>query len=506
MADQHSGDPAAIPNTTPETSTIVAPETSSSTTKRSAKPARGERLTIRTNSFAFEGKAVGRREDGYVIFTEGALANETVEVEVLKAKGSFAEAKLIQVIEPSEERRSPVCPYFTICGGCSLQHMSYEAQLYWKRQQVKELFERIGRLEHPPVLEVIGSHDREYHYRNKMEFSFSEERWLMDDEIGSKQPLDRFALGLHVRNRYDRVLDAKVCFLPKQVVIDILNFTRSFVKDRELGVFAPDKHPDGLARFLVIRTSESTGEIMVNFVTSRHEPEIMADYAKELLATVPSVSTIINNINGRRAQIAVGDEEHVIHGSGTISDKIGRAMFQISANSFFQTNTVQAEKLYEIACEYADLSKDDYLWDLYCGTGTISLYAAERVRQVLGVELVEAAIADANANALRNKIENVEFVASDLRKALTSQDFQSTYGTPDVMIIDPPRSGMHPDVVREVLTLGPERISYISCNPATQARDIEMMSEYYTVEALQPVDMFPQTYHIECVAKLRKKK
>jgi 23S rRNA (uracil1939-C5)-methyltransferase len=180
-------------------------------------------------------------------------------------------------------------------------------------------------------------------------------------------------------------------------------------------------------------------------------------------------------------------------------------MFQISANSFFQTNTPQAETLYEIACDYAELSKEDYLWDLYCGTGTISLYASERVKQVLGVELVEAAIIDANANALRNNINNVEFVASDLRKALTSEDFQKTYGKPDVMIIDPPRSGMHPDVVREVLTLRPERISYISCNPATQARDIEMMLEHYTVEALQPVDMFPQTYHIECVAKLRRK-
>jgi 23S rRNA (uracil1939-C5)-methyltransferase len=479
-------------------------ETEQQPTKRSAKPARGEVLRLRTHSFAFEGKAVARREDGYVIFVEGALANEEVEVEVFKAKGSFAESRLLKIISPSESRRTPLCPYFGICGGCSLQHMTYSEQLRSKTQQVRELFHRIGNMPDVMVLDAIGSAE-EYHYRNKMEFSFSDERWLMPEEIGSDSPADRYALGLHVRNRYDRVLDTKACFLPKRVVVDIMDFSRRFVKENQLGVFHPDRNPDGLARFLMIRTSEHTGEIMVNIITSRRDDDAMQKYSRELLQTVPEITTIVNNINGRRAQVATGDREYVLHGSGTITDKIGQNSFQISPNSFFQTNTRQAERLYEIAREFANLKPTDTMWDLYCGTGTISLFCAPQVKQVLGVELVEAAIADAHKNAERNRVNNVDFVASDLRNAITSPEFLSANPAPDVMIIDPPRSGMHPDVVQQILKLAPERISYISCNPATQARDIAMMSERYRVERVQPVDMFPQTFHIESVAALRRR-
>lgn len=470
-------------------------------TKRSAKPGRGELLELQTVSFAFEGKAVARREDGYVVFVEGALANEKVEVEILKAKGSFAESKLKRVIEPSPERRSPLCPYFGICGGCSLQHMTYEEQLKVKTLQVRDLFHRIGGMPEVEVLDAIGS-ESEYHYRNKMEFSFSDERWLLAEEVGSDQPVDRYALGLHVRNRYDRVLDTKACFLPKRVVVDIMDFSRRFVKESGLGVYHPDRNPDGLARFLMIRTSEYTREIMVNFVTSRRDDEAMQKYTKELLATVPEVTTILNNINGRRAQVATGDSEIVLHGSGTISDKIGSNEFQISANSFFQTNTKQAERLYQIAADFANLQKSDRLWDLYCGTGTISLFVAPQVQEVLGVELVESAIIDARKNAEQNRVQHVKFVASDLKNAITSEDFLAEHPAPDVMIIDPPRSGMHPDVVKQIMKLAPERISYISCNPATQARDLAMLKEMYEVKRVQPVDMFPQTYHIECVAEL----
>ncbi len=223
-----------------------------------------------------------------------------------------------------------------------------------------------------------------------------------------------------------------------------------------------------------------------------------------MLEKIPSVTTVVNNINTRRAQVAVGDYEIVYHGDGIIRDKIGNAEFRISANSFFQANTVQAERLYSIATEFANLKPSDVLWDLYCGTGTISLFVANKVKSVLGIELVESAILDARANANSNGISNVEFVSSDLRRALTTPDFLADHAKPDVMIIDPPRNGMHPDVIQEVLKLAPERIAYISCNPATQARDIALLSEGYELLELQPVDMFPQTYHIECVAKLRK--
>lgn len=497
------------------------PDTERPPTERLPKPERGARLELRTESLAFEGKAVARRpEDGYVVFVEGALGKERVIAEILKAKGSFAEAKLVEIIEPSPDRREPACPYFGTCGGCALQHMKYEAQLVAKREQVRDLFRKIGKIAEPPVREAIAA-ESEFHYRNKMEFSFSDERWLSEEEIASGDVVDRFALGLHVRNRFDRVIDTEVCFLPKQVAADILNFTRAFAVENRIGVFDPDANknengeggsiPDfsflipNYLRFLVIKTSYATGEVMVNLVTNRDDSSVMEVYTRELLAAVPTVTTVINNVNTRRAQVAVGDFEKVYHGAGSISDRIGRAMFRISANSFFQANTVQATKLYEVAAEFAELRPDDTLWDLYCGTGTISLFVADRVKSVLGIELVESAIADAEANAKAVGISNVQFVASDLKKALITPEFLSEHARPTVMIIDPPRSGMHPDVIREILKLTPERIAYISCNPATQARDVELLAEGYDLLDLQPVDMFPQTFHIECVAKLRRK-
>jgi 23S rRNA (uracil1939-C5)-methyltransferase len=336
-----------------------------------------------------------------------------------------------------------------------------------------------------------------------MEFSFSEERWLLPEEIASGDVADRFALGLHVRGRYDRVIDTTFCHISYPLANRILGLTRTFAGDHKLRVFDADKRPEALLRFLVIRNSHASGEVMINFVTSHFDKEVMQSYAKLLQQEVSEVTMLVNNINSRRAQIAVGEKEEIIFGSGTITDKIGDALYQISANSFFQTNTPQAERLYQVAADFADLHLEDNVWDLYCGAGTITLFTAPKVRSVLGIELAESSIKDAYANAERNNIKNVHFISSDLRKALLSPDLLSEYGKPDIPIIDPPRSGMHSDVVREILELAPGRISYISCNPATQARDIEMMSEKYYVEALQPVDMFPQTWHIECVAKLR---
>jgi len=473
------------------------------TSERLPKPARGERLRLHTDSFAFEGKAVARRHDGYVVFVEGALGQEDVTAEVFKAKGRYAEAKLIEVHQASPDRATPPCPYYGPCGGCALQHMTYPAQLKAKRQQVVDLFERIGKIESPNVHETIGVEGEPFFYRNKMEFSFSEERWLMDEEIATGDVVDRFALGLHVRERFDRVIDTNTCLLPSPIAPKIVNFTREFARESGLGVFGPDKNPDGFFRFLITRTSGHTDDVMVNIVTSRYEKGVMEQYRDGLLKTVPEVTTIVNNINGRRAQVALGDSEELIYGEGFITDRIGPNSYRISANSFFQTNTRQAERLYQIACDFAELKQEDTLWDLYCGAGTISLFVAAKVKHVLGIELAESAVRDARANAASNKVEHVEFVASDLRKAITSPEFIAEHALPDVMIIDPPRSGMHPDVVREVLSLAPKRIAYISCNPATQARDIEMLSERYELVELQPVDMFPQTFHIECVAKLR---
>lgn len=457
---------------------------------------------LTTSSVAFEGKAVSRRADGFVIFVEGALGNETVEAEIIKVKSSFAEARLARVIEPSPDRRTPICPYFGPCGGCALQHMRYHAQLEAKTAQVCEVFERIGKISSPPVRPTLGDLDREYHYRNKMEYSFSEERWLTAEEIASGAEADRFALGLHVRGRYDRVLDTKVCFIATPIVERILAVTRAFVKEHNLRVFDPDLRPNGLLRFLVIRSSFATGEVMANIVTSHYDAAIMESYAKRLRTEITEITTVVNNISSRRAQVAQGEREFVIFGSGSITDTIGNSSYRISANSFFQTNTKQAELLYRAGVEFAELKPDDVVWDLYCGAGTIALYAASRVNRVLGIEMAESAIADAKENAVRNKIVNAEFIAGDLRKVLLGDAIPPAYHLPNALIIDPPRSGMHPDVVRTILDVAPERISYISCNPATQARDVALLAEKYDLLAIQPVDMFPQTWHIESVAKL----
>jgi 23S rRNA (uracil1939-C5)-methyltransferase len=457
---------------------------------------------LTTSSIAFEGKAVSRRADGFVVFVEGALGNETVEAEIVKVKSSFAEAKVTSITSASPDRRTPICPYFGPCGGCALQHMEYQAQLAAKTAQVREVFERIGKIQDPPVNAALGNPAREYHYRNKMEFSFSEGRWLTPEEIASGDVVDRFALGLHVRGRYDRVLDTEVCFIAHEVVPRILAVTRSFARDNDLKVFDPDADPEALLRFLVIRSSFATSEVMVNIVTSRYDDPMMQLYKDRLLRDVPEVTTIVNNINSRRAQVAQGDQEFVVAGSGVITDHIGNVAFRISANSFFQTNTRQAELLYQIGKSFADLRPDDIVWDLYCGTGTIALYVAPSVQNVLGIEMAESSIADARENAIRNKISNVDWIAGDLRKVLLSDSIPEAFHKPNALIIDPPRSGMHPDVVRTILDLAPERISYISCNPATQARDVALLLEKYDLKEVQPVDMFPQTWHIECVAKL----
>ncbi len=472
---------------------------------RAPKPQHGEILELRTESIAFEGKAVARRDDGYVIFIDGALAGETVRAEIIKAKSKFAQAKLREVVTPSPDRRIPICEHFGTCGGCAIMHVDYQTQLDSKTQQVRELFERIGNIPSPPVLPAIGNSEREYYYRNKMEFSFSDSRWLDEEEIAGGDVADRFALGLHIRGRYDRVLDNRVCHIAHPLVTKILELTRAFAREHNLHTFDPDKMPDGMLRFLVVRNSFHTGEVMINFVTSRYDEDLMISYASMLAKEIPEVTTLVNNINSRRAQVAVGEREILIFGSGTITDHIGSPSYQISANSFFQTNTPQAELLYTIAEQAADLRPDDMLWDLYCGAGTISLFVAPKVKSVLGVEVVETAINDAHENARLNDISNVHFISGDLRTVLLQRDVAAKYGTPTVMIIDPPRSGMHADVVREIIELAPERISYISCNPATQARDIELMSQHYEVIALQPVDMFPQTWHIECVATLRRR-
>jgi 23S rRNA (uracil1939-C5)-methyltransferase len=465
---------------------------------------RGEEITVTLEGFAFEGKSIARVE-GLVIFVTGAVPGDTVRVRLTKIKKTFCEAVALEIVTASPLRVVPRCAHFGVCGGCRWQNVAYDAQLAFKRQHVVDALERIGGFRGIAVEPTIGSDDP-YYYRNKMEFSFGE-RWLSEEEIGARReegapPADRFALGLHLPERFDRVLDIRECWLQSETSNRILTLVRAFARAKSLSIFSTRTH-EGYLRNLVIRQSRHTGEVMVNLVTHDENPALMQELAQHLLREVPEVTTIVNNITERKSQVAVGERELVIHGPGTITERIGKRTYRISANSFFQTNTLQAERLYETARRCARLRPEDLVYDLYSGTGTIALHIADDVRQVVAVESVASAVADARRNAESNNVGNCVFLLGDLKEVLTRQHAMlAPFGPPDAMIIDPPRAGMHEEVVRRVLALAPERIVYVSCNPATQARDLALLASAYRIAEVRPVDMFPHTFHIENVVAL----
>ena len=341
-----------------------------------------------------------------------------------------------------------------------------------------------------------------FYYRNKMEFSFSELQWLTFIEEINSFSNKGFFLGLHVPNNFEKILDIEECFLQSELSSHILNFTREFFKKRHTTIYSTKTH-SGYLRNLIIRQAQKTKDVMLNLVTFEENELLMKEYASAITSKFPEITTIVNNISKKKASIAVGDYEIVYHGSGFIHDKIGDYKFRISANSFFQTNTIQAEKLYNTALEFAELKGDEIIYDLYSGAGTIAIFVSAFAKEVYGFESVESSIYDAKENLDINKIENVTFVQADLYKSFLA--FTNVLPKPDVVILDPPRGGMHSTTVKDVLQLSPEKIVYVSCNPSTQVRDIKMFVEGgYKLVKIRPVDMFPHTYHIENVALLVK--
>jgi len=338
-----------------------------------------------------------------------------------------------------------------------------------------------------------------------MEFSFSDKRWLTKDEIGADEIIDKdFALGLHIPKIFDKVLDIDECFLQSELSNKILNFTREFFKGKNTTIYSTKTHT-GYLRNLVIRQSQNTDDLMVNLVTSSEDDGLMNEYTSELLKSVPQITTVINNINKKKASVAIGDYEKVYHGEGFIYDKIGNYNFRISANSFFQTNTLQAENLYKTALDFAELKGDEIIYDLYSGVGTITFYVSDKAVKIYGFESVSSALKDAAVNSEINSVNNVEFIQANLYKSFLPLVEKKKIPKPDAMIIDPPRSGMHKNTVNDVIQLKPGKIVYVSCNPATQARDIKLMVEAgYKLKKTKAVDMFPHTYHIENVALLHK--
>ncbi len=474
-------------------------------------------VELKIESYAFEGKGIARinqselehikndTDKKYVVFVHNSYPGDVVKAKILKLKKSYGEAKTIEVLESGEGRINAKCKHFNICGGCKQQDLDYEYQIKYKQEQVKDIFERLGGFSEFEINPLVKSEEI-YHYRNKMDFSFTPQRWLTNDEIKKEGDVDKeFALGFHVPKVFSKVINIEECFLQSDKGTEVLNFTREYFKSRKTSIYSTHTN-EGYLRNLVLRESFGFNEYMVNLVTFTDEEDIMTEYTKSLVDIFPFVTTVINNINLRKAQIAYGDYEKVYHGEGLIYDKIGNYKFRVSANSFFQTNSLQAEKLYQLVLDFANFNGDEIVYDLYSGASTISIFVSEKVKEVYGFESVRSAVKDGKINCKINTITNVRSFEVDLNKSCLSYLDQHKIPKPDVIIADPPRAGMNPKTVNDILRLVPQKIVYVSCNPSTQARDIKLLcEEKYKLIKIQSVDMFPQTYHIENVALLVKK-
>lgn len=469
---------------------------------------RGDELTVRLEKSAYEGKCIAH-VDGMVVMVRGGVPGDESRIRLSKVKKQFAEALVVDLLSPSALRTTPRCPYADECGGCVWQHVAYDAQLDFKREHVRDALERIGGYTGLDVKPTIGS-DAIYYYRNKMEFSFGE-KWVPRHELqddsrtpGSRSERERFALGLHPPRRFDKVLDITECHLQSERSHRIVNAVRSFCLQEGLTIYSTATHT-GYLRNLAVRESANTGECMVNLVTSEDRAEFMGRLTDHLLGQFPFITTVVNNVTKRKSQVAVGETEKIYHGPGYITERIGRRTYRISANSFFQTNTRQAERLYDLVAAMGQLTRKDQVFDLYCGTGTIALHIADEVREVVGIEAVSSAVEDARKNAVANNITNCTFLLGDLKERLLYDNrWLDGRAAPDLVIVDPPRAGMHEKVTKSLLELLPGRIVYVSCNPATQARDLALLcsSSAYRITQVQPLDMFPHTYHIENVVQL----
>jgi len=451
-------------------------------------------IELRIDKMAYGGRGLARK-DGFVIFVKGAVPGDTVVAGIYRKKKDFAEANIVEIAEPSPDRIQAPCPYSGWCGGCQWQQIRYDRQLIFKKEHVEECLSHIASLKAVAVRDTIPS-ENIFAYRNKMEFSFSDRRWFLPHELDRRNAEGGVALGLHVPGTYNKVIDIDACLLQAEEGNRILRDIKQFVKNSGIPVYNLKTH-EGVWRFLALRHSSALDEWMINIVTSREIPDVARELAGHLVRKHPRITSVINNISRRKAAVATGEREIVIRGNSCIADRIGSFTFQISANSFFQTNSAGAKKLYQTVMDYADFKGHETVLDLYSGTGTIAVFLASRVRHVTGIEISESAVRDARTNCKINRIENCRFICGDIREKLGEITRK-----PDILIIDPPRAGMHKDVLTRVLEIAPETIVYVSCNPATMARDVGRMTHAYKIVEIQPVDMFPHTYHIEAVVKL----
>lgn len=460
---------------------------------------------VTISGISADGRAVGRVDD-LVVFVPFVVPGDVVDVQVTRKKNKYCEGSCIAILSESPMRDKPFCEYFGVCGGCRWQNMKYSEQLARKQQIVSDALRRIGKVELPELRPIIGS-EATREYRNKLEFGFSDKRWLTREEIDSGTTYsDMSAVGFHVPGAFDKIIDIDCCHLMDDWQNSVRRWVRSYARDHHLPFFNIRRH-EGLLRNMMLRRT-TTGETMIllqfHIVSPADEAQAMA-LLKALSAAFPDTTSLLY-ANNLKLNDTIGDLElHTYAGRDCIYESMGHLRFKIGGKSFFQTNTRQAIRLYDVVAGFAGLTGAETVYDLYTGTGTIALYVARRARRVVGIEYVEDAVSDARENAELNGIDNAEFFAGDMRLVLTSDFIALHGGTPDVMITDPPRAGMHPDVVETILRAAPRRIVYVSCNPATQARDLAALDAAYAVAAVQPVDMFPQTQHVENVCLLERR-
>lgn len=458
-------------------------------------------LELVIESIGFEGVSIARHE-GKVHFIEAGIPGDRVRAKLYKNKSSYAEGKIVEIITPSPRRISSQCKHFGTCGGCKWQHMMYEDQLMWKRNHVIDSFQRLGKIPFGVVKDTLPS-PAIFNYRNKMEFSFGASRWLTEQEMGDESITKDFALGLHIPGRFDKVLDVQECYLADERASNIIHSIRT--KALELGVKAHHaRNHTGFLRNLIVRTARKGEELMVVLITSsvkESEESSFIDWFKnEFIAEHTTITSCVWAVTDSLSGVAIGEIQWY-KGNNFIIEEIEGVKFRISPFSFFQTNGEQLEPFIQSIVETAELKASDIVWDCYCGAGSITLPASKHCQKIYGFELSESSIKDADNNRIANKIDNAEFFHEDLHKQKAIEKLRQ-FEKPDVIILDPPRAGIHEMLLRHLLHIESPKIVYVSCNPATQARDCAILHEKYDVVSLQPVDMFPHTYHVENIALL----
>lgn len=453
---------------------------------------------IEITDVASEGKAIAKVND-VVVFVPFAVPGDVVNLQVTRKKSSFMEARVLEVVKSSSVRSVAFCQHYGICGGCKWQILPYSEQIKYKQNEVENNIRRIGKVELPVLTPILGSEKTTF-YRNKLEFTFSNRRWRTTEEIKSEKKFDTMnALGFHIPGMFDKVLDIEKCWLQDDIQNQIRNAIRQYALEHELEFFDL-RQQVGFLRTMMIRTT-STGELMVIVMFFHEDKEKREKLLQHVADLFPQITSLLYVINEKANDTITDQEILTFKGADCIYEEMEGLRFKIGPKSFYQTNSEQAYELYKITRNFAELTGNELVYDLYTGTGTIANFIARNAKRVVGIEYVPEAIEDAKVNSTLNKIENTLFYAGDMKNVLTA-DFIEQHGKPDVIITDPPRAGMHDDVIKAILLAAPERIVYVSCNSATQARDLSLLDENYRVEAVQPVDMFPHTHHVENVVKL----